>query len=58
MHAAGANYGASPPGRQFDEEQVDFTGQQQILDMQQNDEIVISAAMQQGPAVNNQRIAQ
>lgn len=40
-------YGAGPPGRQFDEEQVDFSGQQQILDMQQNDEIVISAAMQQ-----------
>lgn len=36
-----------PPGRQYDEEQVDFSGQQQILDMQQNDEIVISAAMQQ-----------
>jgi len=33
--------------RQYDEEQVDFSGQQQILDMQQNDEIVISAAMQQ-----------
>ena len=39
----------------YDEEQVDFTGangqpqhqQQKILDMQQNDEIVISAAMQQ-----------
>lgn len=42
-------YGTAPPGRtQYDEEQVDFSGQQQqILDMQQNDEIVISAAMQQ-----------
>jgi hypothetical protein len=35
---------------QYDEEQVDFSGQQnpqQLLDLQQNDEIVISAAMQQ-----------
>lgn len=46
-HVAAGNYGAAAPGRQFDEEQVDFSGQQQILDMQQNDEIVISAAMQQ-----------
>ena len=43
-----SNYGpGAAPGRQYDEEQVDFSGQQQILDMQQNDEIVISAAMQQ-----------
>lgn len=47
MHAQGGTYGAAPPGRQYDEEQVEFSGQQQILDMQQNDEIVISAAMQQ-----------
>lgn len=42
-------YGTAPPGRtKYDEEQVEFSGQQQqILDMQQNDEIVISAAMQQ-----------
>jgi protein-L-isoaspartate O-methyltransferase len=36
--------------QQYDEEQVDFSGQQnpqQLLDLQQNDEIVISAAMQQ-----------
>lgn len=50
--AAGAGFQG---GRgQYDEEQVDFVGgqqqqqnQQQLLDLQQNDEIVISAAMQQ-----------
>lgn len=41
-----------PGGRRFDEEQVIFGNntnkpQQQLLDLQQNDEIVISAAMQQ-----------
>ena len=47
---AGMGAGAVPPTRRFDEEQVDFGGQQQqqqkMLDMP-NDEIVISAAMQQ-----------
>jgi hypothetical protein len=51
LHGVGlgaGNYGAGAgQARQYDEEQADFSGQQQILDMQQNDEIVISAAMQQ-----------
>jgi len=52
--AAHGNYPGAAPGsgqqrggNPFDEEHGDFSGQQQILDMQQNDEIVISAAMQQ-----------
>eukprot|EP00542_Grammatophora_oceanica_P000932 CAMPEP_0194057410 /NCGR_PEP_ID=MMETSP0009_2-20130614/63321_1 /TAXON_ID=210454 /ORGANISM="Grammatophora oceanica, Strain CCMP 410" /LENGTH=290 /DNA_ID=CAMNT_0038707161 /DNA_START=212 /DNA_END=1084 /DNA_ORIENTATION=+ len=48
--AASAYSGATPSSRRFDEEQVSFGQQQQpqqLLDLQQNDEIVISAAMQQ-----------
>ena len=43
------SYSAGGPNRRFDEEQVVFgqRGQQQMVDMQQNEEIVISAAMQQ-----------